>query len=388
MKNVLIITTVSGFLEKFEKNNVKILQEMGYTVHYAANMKEQHYLYDEEILKSKGVITHHIDIEKSPYMIKNNLKAYKQLKQIVKDNYITMLHCHTPVGGLLGRMVGRVCGKNKVKTIYTAHGFHFYKGAPLLNVTLYKSVEHLMARNTDALVLINDEDYQYGKKLRLRKGGKIYKIPGIGLDLERFKPFSQETIEQKRKELNIEPDECMIVSVGELNENKNQRVILEAMEQLIAENYHGGKIKYFICGDGFYNDKIETWINEMKLENHVIKCGYQRDIRTILGCADAFVFPSKREGLGMAGLEALAMGIPAVVADNRGTKEYIVDGENGYVCKNNAASEYAENIKKAFAMTAEQKAKMKEACGITVQDFEQGKTTKIMKKVYKEAEKL
>ena len=387
MKNVLIITTVSGFLEKFEKNNVKILQEMGYTVHYAANMNEQHYLFDVDKLKAEGIVLHHIDIEKSPYMLLNNSKAYRQLREIIKDNDISVLHCHTPVGGFLGRLVGKRVGK-KLKVIYTAHGFHFYERAPLINQTLYKGAERMMARNTDVLVVINEEDYEYSKTLKLRKSGKVYRIPGVGLDLEKFQPLSKEDIKKKREELGLAPDEHMIVSVGELNENKNQRVILEAMTKLVGDGKQDLKVKYFICGDGFYRNKIDEWISQMGLEDHVVKCGYQRDVRGVLGCADALVFPSKREGLGMVGLEALAMSVPAIVSDNRGTREYIKDEYNGLVCKSNTAEEYVDCIKRVLAMTPKQKAKIRAAGQDTVKEFGNGKTIGIMKEVYSQVGQL
>lgn len=388
MKNVLIITTVSGFLEKFEKNNVKILQDMGYTIHYAANMNEQQYPFDVDRLKADGVILHHIDIEKSPYMVLNNSKAYRQLRKIIEDNSITLIHCHNPVGGFVGRCVARKFRKRGMKVIYTAHGFHFYKGAPFINRTAYKGVERLMARNTDTLIVINDEDYQYSKTLKLRKGGQVYKIPGVGLDLEKFKPYSAEEINKRRKELDIAADEHMIVTVGELNENKNQYVILEAVAKLIAEKPQEVKIKCFICGEGFYSDKIDNWIREMKLEGYVVKCGYQRDVRKIIGCADAFVFPSKREGLGMAALEALAMGIPAIVSDNRGTREYIVDGKNGYVCQNNIAQEYVDNIKRVIAMTPEKRKTLNKNCRESAKSFDQSNTIEIMKEVYEKIERM
>jgi len=388
MKNVLIITTVSGFLEKFEKNNVKILQDMGYTVHYAANMNEQQYLFDVEKLKAKGVILHHIDIEKSPYMLRNNFKSYRQLTKIIKDNNIALIHCHTPVGGFLGRLAGFGLRKKRLKIIYTAHGFHFYKGAPFINETIYQTAERLMSHKTDVLVVINAEDYQYSKTMKLRKGGKVYHIPGVGLDLEYFQPLSKEDIKQKRCKLALTQDEFMIVSVGELNENKNQRIILEAMQKLIEENPRNCKIKYFICGDGFFSNRIDDWIGIMKLEDNVIKCGYQKDVRQILGCADALVFPSKREGLGMVGLEALAMGVPAIVADNRGTREYIVNQHNGYVCKHNTVQEYIDNIKRVMERTPEQKEAMKKHCLETVKGFEQSKTNNIMQTVYREVAKL
>ena len=145
MKNILILTTVSGFLKKFEMENVKILQSMGYTVHYAANMNEQHYPFDERELEREGIRLHHIDIARSPYMLNYNVKAFGQLITVIKKNHICAIHCHTPVGGMLGRQMGWWFRRRQLQIIYTAHGFHFYKGAPFINNTIYYFVERFLA---------------------------------------------------------------------------------------------------------------------------------------------------------------------------------------------------------------------------------------------------
>ena len=176
MKKALIVTHVSGFLIKFCMNDVEILQKMGYEVHYASNRNEKGYLYEETQLSEHNIIFHHVDIVKSPYMFRMNYHALKQLIQIVNEEDIQLIHCHTPVGGMLGRLAGRFCSlEKKPKVIYTAHGFHFFKGAPLLNNTIFYTVEKLLAFFTDTLVVINEEDYRSARKLHLKRGGRVYK---------------------------------------------------------------------------------------------------------------------------------------------------------------------------------------------------------------------
>lgn len=232
MKNILILTTVSGFLGKFEKGNIKILQDMGYTVHYAANMKEQHYPFDEEELRGMGIHIHHIDIARSPYMFKYNLKAVFQLRNIIIQNGICAIHCHTPVGGMFGRVMGRWFKKRNLHIVYTAHGFHFYKGAPLINNTVYYIVERMLAKYTDILVVINKEDYTNARKFRLKDGGRVYRIPGVGLDLQKFAPLEGSQRAERRKSLRLTEEDYFIISVGELNENKNQQIILKALDKM------------------------------------------------------------------------------------------------------------------------------------------------------------
>lgn len=385
MRNILILTTVSGFLDKFEKDDTRILQDMGYTVHYAANMNEQHYPFDEEEIRQMGIRIHHIDIARSPYMFRYNCRAAIQLRKIIRNNHICAIHCHTPVGGMLGRLMG--CWFPDLKIVYTAHGFHFYKGAPFINNSVYYTVERVLARHTDILVVINKEDYENAKKFHLRKGGTVCRIPGVGLDLQRFRPLSPGEKQEARERLGIGREEYFIVSVGELNENKNQQIILRALDQMRKEGADISHIRYGICGDGFWKEKLQQQIADLRLEGIVTMYGYCSHVPEILGCADVSVFPSRREGLGMAGLEALALGIPLLAADNRGTREYMQPGMNGYFCKSDSVRDWIDGLERIRQMSAEERSRMEEICRKSVELFSKENTASIMKLVYQDLDK-
>lgn len=384
MKNALIVTTISGFLLKFEVDNVRILQDMGYTVHYAANGNEQGYLFSRERLKELGIVFHHIDIAKSPFMIQYNLRALKQLTQIIHREQIQLLHCHTPVGGLLGRLSAMLMKEWDVKVLYTAHGFHFYHGAPLLNNTLYYAVERLLAKATDALIVINHEDYDRALHFRLKKGGKIYYIPGVGIDLQRFVPYTETEKRAAREKHGVSEEAFLILSVGELNENKNHEIVLKAVKKLKA---NGNDVVYGICGDGFYREKLRRWIQDAKLTDSIILYGYCEHIQEYIGMADVILFPSKREGLGMAALEALAMGIPVIAASNRGTREYIRHGYNGYSCDWNDVEQFVKYIIRVQKMEPDGYREMSRLCRISAEPFDVKYTHEIMKNVYEEADR-
>lgn len=181
MKKILFLTTIGGFLQQFEMNDVSIAQELGYEVHYATNFNNPVYEVRLEELRQHNISLHQIDIQKSPFRLKKNFKAWCQLRKIVREECIDIIHCHNPLGGVLGRFAD-IGMKEKIPIIYTAHGFHFYSGAPLLNWILYYPVEKLLAKRTNALITINDEDYERAKRFRLRQGGIVRKIPGVGID--------------------------------------------------------------------------------------------------------------------------------------------------------------------------------------------------------------
>lgn len=386
MKRVLFVTTISGFLPQFEKNDVKLLKQMGCQIHYASNFTNPIYAFDKTELEKNEVALHQIDIEKSPAKINKNIKAIKQLIKIIDENDIDIVHCHNPMGGVAARIAARA-GKRKPKVIYTAHGFHFYKGAPIMNWLLFYAAERFLARYTDIIVTINREDYIRAKKFRLKKNGEVYLIHSVGVDKEKFAP-RPELRETKRAELGIPADAFHIVTAAELNENKNQKLVIEAVAALKNKSkIHADKaynIYYTICGKGPNEDKLRELIKAYGLENNVSLLGYRTDMDEILQTADVFAFPSIREGLGVAAIEALMCNVPLIAADNRGTREYVSDGNNGIVCRYDAVDEFEEAIELLYGNTAYRK-RMADRCRESVKKFTIEEVEKTMTKVYTRA---
>jgi len=376
-KKVLIITTVSGFLPQFEKNNVKLLREAGCEIHYASNFKNPIYTFNAVDLEKQGIRLHQIDIAKSPFRFRTNLRAVRQLLRIIRENEIDVIHCHNPMGGVAGRVAAKLCRK-KTYVIYTAHGFHFYKGAPKKNWLLFYPVERLLARMTDIIVTINQEDYERAKRLPIKAGGAVYQIHSVGVDKERFIP-RREIKETKRRELGIQPDAFHIVTAAELNDNKNQKIIIDAVSTLPQDD-----ICYSICGKGLGERSLRELIKERGLENRVRLLGFRTDMEEILQTADCFAFPSYREGFGVAAVEALLCGVPLVVSDNRGTREYAVKGKNAFVCSADSAPEFAQAIDTLYK-DKELQEKMSYNCRASAMKFTTEEVEKTMKDVYRRA---
>lgn len=345
MNKVLIITTTSGFLSQFELNNVKLLQEQGYQVHYATNFGVPIYEVKDETLRNMGVVLHHISIEKNPLKLKKNIWALRELIRIIDREEIGVVHCHNPNGGVLGRLAAAL-SKRKPFVVYTAHGFHFFEGAPLKNWLFYYPVEKMLANLSDIIITINREDYARAEKFHYKKDGGAAQIPGVGVDLEQFHPLKEEetpACNWLRKSLGILEHAFHIVSAGEINKNKNHSVVIQAIAKLARPD-----IYYSICGEGPNRKNLEAEIKKYGLEDRVILQGYRNDMPQIWKTADISVFPSLREGMGMAGLEAMASGIPLIAADNRGTREYLTDQENGLICNPTSAEDFADAILRLY----------------------------------------
>ncbi|MBR6537659.1 MAG: glycosyltransferase family 4 protein [Lachnospiraceae bacterium] len=386
MKKVLIVTHVSGFVPQFEMNNVRILQELGYEVHYASNFNHVHYGVDNVRLEGTGIVCHQVDFSRSPFGIRANWQAYRQLKSVMEEHDFALVHCHTPVGATYGRLVAGKYRKRGTRVIYTAHGFHFYKGAPLrFKLTSYP-MEWWLAHVTDTLITINAEDYKSAQKLPLAKRngkkGNVCKINSVGIDLECYR-HSAEARKRIREELGIAPDTFVLISVGELNWNKNHAVVVEAVSRLKHLKLH-----YIICGDGIEIVPLGEQAKRLGIGDRVTLTGYRPDIPELLSAADAMVFPSLREGLGVAALEAMAAGVPVIASDNRGTREYMQDGVNGYVVSENDGAHIAESIEAMYHMSEGDYRRMQQRCLQTVERFGRESVNRLMREIYQEKEEL
>ncbi|MCM1193870.1 MAG: glycosyltransferase family 4 protein [Butyrivibrio sp.] len=380
MKKVLFITTISGFLQQFEMNDVNILQEMGYEVHYATNFNNPIYEVDINVLKQKDIVLHQVDIQKSPRRLIQNTRAYCQIRRLIRQERFSIIHCHNPMGGVLGRLAAAFSGV-KAYVIYTAHGFHFYEGAPAKNWLLYYTAERLLAHWTDMIITINKEDYSRACGFRLRKNGSVKRIHGVGVDAERFQVRPQ-IRKQKREELGIPENFFHIVTAAELNLNKNQKIIIEALAGLKNK-----EICYSICGKGENADNLQRLIQEYRLEDRVHLLGYRRDMEEILQTADCFAFPSIREGLGIAAVEALCCGVPLIAADNRGTREYAIDNYNSIICRADCVKDFREAIRRMYDDAA-YRSTLSSHCRETAENFGRAAVGKAMRDIYGSVEQL
>lgn len=335
---VLIVTTMSGFLYQFERNTIKILRERDTEIHYASGFQNQGYLFNPLFFKENQITVHPIPIRKSLWKLAAHYQTLCKLIHIIKNEQIDTVHCHNPVSGVLGRIAAYFSGR-KICVVYTSHGFHFYKGGPMLSWLLFYPIERVMAYITDVVITINQEDWEIAKGFKLKKHGRVFKIPGVGVDTEIFRKKPDERREARRK-MGVKEGEFCLMTTALIDREKNIQNILIALKKWSNLPFH-----YVICGDGPYRKILEKKVKKLGLEKKVTFLGYCSDICFLLQGADVFVFPSLREGLGMAALEAMACEIPVVASSNRGSKEYIRHGENGILCRNNCSGDFGEALK-------------------------------------------
>lgn len=334
MKKLLFVSNISNNVGSFVVASIAAAKRCGFEFYYAANWDGATKKQIAEDEKKYSIKIVHIDLDRSPYSTKN-IKAYKQLVDFINKEKIDYIHCNTPVGGVLGRLAGEKC---KVKRIvYEAHGFHFYEGAPKKNWLIYYPVEKWLAKKTDAIITINNEDFERAKTFKLKNNGQVYYVPGVGIDLSQYE-INKNMRKIKRDELCLKDSDKMIISVGELNTNKNNKVILEAIAEIANNNVH-----YFLCGIGPLEEKLNLLAKKHGIENQIHFLGYRNDIKDLLQAADIYVMPSIREGLSRSLMEAMACGVPCVVSDIRGNSDLINNSVNGFLCSK--VTDYAQSIK-------------------------------------------
>ena len=309
---ILYVTTI-GATMLFFKSFIRQLLDEGNTVDIATNENVSRV---PECYKEWGSIIYQIDTSRSP-LNKGNIKAIKQIKQLVEREKYDIVHCHTPIAAMCTRLACLKVRKNVTKVFYTAHGFHFYKGAPLKNWLAYYPVEKVCAHFTDMLITINKEDYELAKKKMKAKCVKY--VPGVGIDLGKFEKVVIDK-NAKRKELGIPNDKTLLLSVGELNENKNHETVIRAIE--------GWNVYYIIAGSGPLQNHLQNVIDELGMGTRVILLGYRGDVEELYQIADVYILPSIREGLNVSVMEAMASKLPVVCSNIRGNRD-LVDEKGG-----------------------------------------------------------
>ncbi len=318
MKKVLFVATVVKlhvmvfhlpYLEWFKKN--------GYEVHVAAR---NDYARPEDCVIPFCDRFIDLPFERSP-LKRSNIQVYHQLKTMIDTENYDIIHCHTPMGGALGRLAARQARKKGTKVIYTAHGFHFYRGAPWPNWALYYPAERILSRWTDLLITINEEDYQAAQYFCAKR---LVKVPGVGIALDSLRIKADRTA--LRASIGLSDSDRVILAVGELNANKNHRVLIEALSQLNDPSIH-----LVICGEGPLQSKLQELSVHLGLADRVHLLGFRRDVAQWIQNADVFAFPSYREGLSLSLMEAMAGGLPVVASKIRGNTDLIDDAKGGFL---------------------------------------------------------
>lgn len=369
-KKVLLTATVQSHIAQFHKPLIKLLKEKNCEIHIAArnNLAEKNGLKIDDVDKIFD-----IPFDRSPFS-KKNIQAYKQLKKLIDTEKYDVISCNTPMGGVVTRLAAKAARKNGATVIYTAHGFHFYKGAPLKNWLFYYPIEKWLSRYTDKIITINKEDFEFAKKKM--KNSNIYYIHGVGVYTDRYNTDASN--DSLRNELGFSNDDFIIICTGELNNNKNQKTVIDALAKL-----NNKKIKLMLAGNGSNQEVLKQQAVKLNIAKRVLFLGYVTDLERYVKISNIAVSMSIREGLGLNIIEAMMCGKPVIAALNRGHKDLVISEKGGFLVQYNNSVELANKINVLYENTDLCK-KMREYNLQHIKPFCADNTKNELEKIYSE----
>lgn len=293
---------------------LKYFKDIGYEVHTASD--------DDRKLDNVDK-SFKLSIQRTPYSLKN-IKAIFELRKILKNNHYDIIHTHTPMGAVVTRIAAIFARKKGMKVIYTAHGFHFFKGCPFINYILYYPIEKILSKYTDMIITVNLEDYDFAKK---HFKTDIRYIPGVGFNEEKFKyRLNKKEQIQFRKDIGLENNDYVITYVAEISKRKRQDYLLKVIARMDITDE-----KFLFIGDHSNNKRIVRKIKKYNLSNIVKVISFNDDISKYLDISDLIISVSKQEGLPLNIMEAMYKEKTIVVTNCRGNRDLIQSDINGVV---------------------------------------------------------
>jgi glycosyltransferase involved in cell wall biosynthesis len=377
-KRVLVIATVPSMIGQFNMNNIKLLQDLGYEVDVAADFNDTSIWPPERIekfrkdLEQLDIEQFQIDFSRSIFKLNRHVESFKEVLKLIRERNYSFIHTHTPIASSIVRLAAHKTG---TKVIYTAHGFHFYDGAPIKNWVIFYPIEKWLSRWTDVLITINKEDYKRAAEHFHAK--KTVYIPGVGVDIQKFAP-GRAGRERIRRELGVIDNQLMLLSVGELNENKNHEAVIRAISGI-------PQLTYVIVGKGELSNRLEAVAADLGVDLRLT--GYRTDVADFYEAADAYILPSIREGLNVSLMEAMASSLPCLVGSIRGNVD-LVDEKGGYLFRPENKAEIRDRVEKIIQMPIEDRQSLGEYNLRKIRSFSLLTVQTITSEIYKGYEHL
>lgn len=358
----------------FIMEDIDILHELGYDVTVAAGNQanETHTLKE---INRRGARFKDIRCDYSSLFNRQNMACLRQYRRWLNNEHFDLIICHTTVLGLIARIAAARQHKLGTKVIYFVHGMPVNSLSSRLKRIFFRILETSASRFCDAVVTINDDDYNEALKWHVPL---VYKVNGVGCDVAKYMNVDVDRMEL-RKSIGVTENEIMIMAVGSVCIHKNHIVIARALSLLEnCEKYH-----LVICGRAEPESPIVREIEALSA-THGFKLtflGFRDDIEKLVHAADIGAIPSLREGLGMAGIQQLCAGVPMVGTAVQGIKEYIIPGRTGFTVANpHDAAAFAEAIKACSDPGFRNR--VKNDCMAVAQEFSLEKSIRQRREIY------
>jgi len=335
MKKVLYIATSDIHLEVFHLPYIKWFNENGYCIDLAAENRNN-------ILFPNTNHFFNILFPRSLFS-RELFKSYKELKRVIHQGQYHLIHCHTPIPSFLTRLAARHSRKKGTKVLYTAHGFHFYKGAPLVNWVLYYTAVYILSYYTDGIITINKEDYGYVHEKMLNK--ESYCIKGIGINTLKFQGYPKQKSNILMKSIGVDKTDFILLYIAEFINRKNHKFIIECIKSLKERI---PTVCILFVGSGPLVNEMVALSKDLGVEKYIRYLGFQSNVEQFISIADIGISSSRHEGLGLGLAEEMFCSLPVVATFDKGHKELIDNGINGFMYAHGDKNGFVDYVVKLY----------------------------------------
>lgn len=316
-RKILYCASNDIHIKNFHIPYLKYFKENGFEVHLLSHGHMSFPYVD---------VKYDIPFKKSILSAKN-IQAISEVKNILRQNQYDIISIHTALAGAIVRPAVLLSEKRSTRVIYTSHGYFFWNGGPFVNWLKYLIPEKVCSIVTDSIMAMNQEDFDLARKYKLCKGD-VELIPGMGVDLNRFKPCGLDRAQNLRQNFRINNDDFLAVYPAEMSKRKNHKELLKAFAMFLEKVPKG---RLLLPGEGQLMEENIALADKLNILERVIFPRYVDNMEEIYTMCDIAVSSAVSEGLPLNIIEAMACGLPVVASRIRGHSDLIEDKINGYL---------------------------------------------------------
>lgn len=335
--NILILANEVRFINKFLHPSIETLLDLDFTILLVSNVPLTQKIDLDSINKiyhkTGQVLFQKINLPRNPFKLIKLIRSIRELHKLILDNNIKLIHVHTPTAAIVARLANLLISEIDLKIIYSAHGLHFYKNSSIFSWLVYYPIEKTMSRFTDLIITTNHQDYDLASK---KFFCNVKKINGVGLNTIKF-----QNLKVKIKSNNV----LNLISIGELNKNKNHILVIKALSKIKDIDWN-----YTILGDGPLRRNYQTLVRKLNLEDRIFIKGYSDNVLNELASNEVFIHPSLREGLSVALMEAMYSCELIIASRIRGNEDLIEDNQGGLLFDSSSEEQLIESIYKVHQL--------------------------------------
>ncbi len=317
-KKILYCASTVSHIMNFHLPYLKAFHEKGYDVWVTAN-EQKPVPYADHVVA--------LPFCKKMTSIRN-IRAVHMAHKLIREEKFDIVSTHTMLASAVIR-AAILPLRHRPKVFCTVHGYLFNESDGLKKWK-YLFPEKICARVTDVLMVMNHEDFAIAEKHKLYHG-KLHYINGMGIDLTKFPPITDEERTAARAVYDLAETDIAYVYAAEFSKRKNQSFLIRAFAESCKNDSH---LKLFLAGEGALLNSCKDLTKKLSISNQVFFPGYINHIRDLYAACDVCVSTSLCEGLPFNVMEAMACGLPVIASNIKGHRELVLDGKYGLIFQN------------------------------------------------------